>query len=92
MENIFEKQGIQFKVITEDMIPSVCDFMWENFFPDEPISRSLKLERHWVLDDFLGLKDAMKDGLSIVAIDNNGCIINGRYIVGSSGEKFAKNN
>ena len=74
MENIFEKQGIQFKIITEDMIPSVCDFMWENFFPDEPISRSLNIVRHWVLDE-LHLKDAMKDGSSIAAIDNNGSLI-----------------
>ena len=74
MENIFEKQGIQFKIITEDMIPSVCDFMWENFFPDEPISRSLNLERNWAIDE-LYLKDSMKDGSSMAAIDNNGCII-----------------
>ena len=74
MENIFEKQGIQFKIITEDMGLSVCDFMWENFFPDEPISRSLKLERHWITDE-LHLKDAIKDGSSIAAIDKNGSII-----------------
>ena len=59
------------------MIPTVCDFMWDNFFPDEPISRSLKLERHWVLED-LCLKDAMKDSSSIVAIDKDGCIIGAR--------------
>ena len=74
MENIFEEQGIQFKIITEDMIPSVCDFMWENFFPDEPISRSLKLERSWMIDEH-HFKDSMMDGSSIAAIDNNGSII-----------------
>ena len=38
-ETEFEKMGIQFKVITEDMYPQVADFMWENFFPDEPVCR-----------------------------------------------------
>ena len=48
--------------------------MWENFFPDEPISRSLKLERQWIIDDH-HLKDAMMDGSSLAAIDNDGSII-----------------
>ena len=38
-DNEFEKQGVTFKIITEDMFEDVKDFMWENFFPDEPISR-----------------------------------------------------
>ena len=38
-DNEFEKQGVTFKIITEDMFDDVKDFMWENFFPDEPISR-----------------------------------------------------
>ena len=40
--NEFEKQGVQFKIITEEMSPQVADFMWKNFFPDEPISRFVK--------------------------------------------------
>ena len=38
-DNEFEKQGVTFKIITEDMFEDVKTFMWENFFPDEPISR-----------------------------------------------------
>ena len=38
-ENEFEKQGVEFKIITEDMFEDVKTFMWENFFPDEPVSR-----------------------------------------------------
>ena len=37
--NEFEKQGVNFKIITEEMVPQVVEFMWKNFFPDEPISR-----------------------------------------------------
>ena len=35
----FEKQGVRFKIITEDMYKAVKDFYWEHFIPDEPISR-----------------------------------------------------
>ena len=74
MEDQFEDQGIQFKIITEDMMVSVCDFMWEHFFPDEPISRSLNLTRHWLVDE-AHLKDAMQDGCSMAAFDREGKII-----------------
>ena len=37
--NEFEKQGVNFKIITEEMAAQVVEFMWKNFFPDEPISR-----------------------------------------------------
>ena len=38
-DNEFEKKGVTFKIITPDMLPQVEDFMWKNFFPDEPVSR-----------------------------------------------------
>jgi len=74
MENLFEEKKITFKIITEDMMPAVCDFMWEHFFPDEPISRSLKITRHWIIDE-AHLKDSMKDGCSMAALDKDGNII-----------------
>jgi hypothetical protein len=74
MENQFEEQGIQFKIITEDMMDSVCDFMWENFFPDEPIAISLNVTRHKMIDDGY-IKDTIKDGSSIAALDKDGNII-----------------
>ena len=77
MENAFEKQGIEFKTITNDMIPSVTDFLWDHFFPDEPIGRSLGFTRSWFIDEFY-LADAMKDGSSIAALDKDGNIIGAR--------------
>ena len=77
MENEFEKQGIEFKVITEEMFSDVVDFMWKNFYPDEPIFRSLEIARHWILDD-LYIIDALKDGTSIAALDKDGKIIGAR--------------
>ena len=38
-DNEFEKKGVTFKIITPDMLTQVEDFMWKNFFPDEPVSR-----------------------------------------------------
>ena len=31
--------GVEFKVVTKDMADDIKNFLWENFFPDEPISR-----------------------------------------------------
>ena len=76
MENVFEEKGIQFKVITEKMIPEVSDFLWIHFFPDEPICRSLGVTRNWFTDTYL--KDAMKDGSSMVAMDREGNIVGAR--------------
>ena len=35
----FEDQGVEFKVVTEEMIPDVLDHLNTSFFPDEPIFR-----------------------------------------------------
>ena len=68
MENVFEKQGIQFKIIEKEMYAAVLDFLWDNFMPDEPINRSLGTTRNWVVDDYY-FTEAMKDGCSIAALD-----------------------
>ena len=73
MENTFEKQGIQFKIITNDMYLAVLDFMWANFYPDEPINRSLGITRNWLMEN--DIKESMKDGSSIAALDKDDNII-----------------
>ena len=77
MEDPFQKQGIEFKIIDEKMIPQVTDFLWTHFYPHEPISRSLKIRRTWALDE-LHLKDAMKDGSSMAALNSKGEVIGAR--------------
>ena len=74
MENEFERQGITFKTITEDMFPTVVEFMWKHFFPEEPLNRSLGITQNWYVDD-LYLIDSMKDGTSIAAFNSDGKII-----------------
>ena len=55
----FEKQGVQFKIITEDMYEAIKDFYWKHFIPDEPISRytfKTACKSHIVLDLFFAIK------------------------------------
>ena len=68
MADKWEEAGVSFRIITPDMFTPVIDFMWQHFYPDEPISRSLGMERNWLVDQFY-LLDSMKDGSSIVALD-----------------------
>ena len=38
--NEFEKQGIQFRVITEYMVPACLDFLWDQFAPQVGVAIS----------------------------------------------------
>ena len=38
-DNEFEKMGVRFKIITKDMYPKGAEFMYQNYFPDEPLFR-----------------------------------------------------
>ena len=77
MENIFEKQGIVFQVIDNEMMPAVLDFMGEHFLPEAPISRSLGITRSQMFDEMY-FGEGMKDGCSIVALDKDEQIIGAR--------------
>lgn len=72
--NEFEKQGIQFKVITEDMVPEALDFLWEQFAPQATLMRNLDITRNWLMDE-MKFKACMKQKTSIAAIDRQGNII-----------------
>jgi hypothetical protein len=50
--NEFERQGIQFRVITEDMIPVCLDFLWEQFAPQVLSALSL-ISKHPFLNYYL---------------------------------------
>ena len=76
-ENVFQNQGIQFKIVTPDMFPAVNVFMWGHLFPDEPISRSIGMTRNSFMEKYY-LKEAMNDGTSMVALDKEGKIIGAR--------------
>ena len=69
-----EEGGIQFKVVSPDMYEDVMDFLWTHFFPAEPISRSLGLSRHWLLDSLIW-PDAFKHNCSLAALDSSGNIL-----------------
>jgi len=70
----FSELGIEFKVISSEMIPAVLDFMEEHHLPHEPMSRSLGFTRNWLTDEMY-FKDAINDGTSIAAVDKHGNIL-----------------
>lgn len=73
-ESEFEKQGIKFVIIKDDMYEAVKDFYWEHFIPDEPCSRSLGMTRGSFMDKFV-LPDIFNHKCSIAAINANSDIL-----------------
>ena len=69
----FEKQGVQFKVISPDMYEDVLDFLATHFFPAAPVFRSLGVRRDWLLD--LIFLAAFRHSSSLAAIDTMGTIL-----------------
>ena len=67
-------QDVVFKVIDSSLDERVKSFMWEHFFPDEPISRSLDIQRvPWL--DRLFHDDVLKDRSSMAALGKDGEIL-----------------
>ena len=72
--NVFEDQGIQFKVISPEMYGDVLDFLWENFFPEEPLFRSMGITRGPLVDKYL-FPEVFRQNCSIAALDSTGNIL-----------------
>ena len=70
----FEEQGVQFKVISPDMYEDVMNFLWTHFFPAEPLSRSLGLERLSAIDKYF-FPDVFRQNCSMAALDSTGNIL-----------------
>lgn len=64
--------GITFGRIPWSKRDEVLDFMWANYFPEEPICRSLDYQRtmSWFMDK--QFDEHIKGGLSIMATDKDG--------------------
>ena len=54
----FDKAGIRFSVITPDRTEEVLQLLAHNFFPDEPLLRSVGIKRNSFMDSFFS--DAIK--------------------------------
>jgi len=67
-------EGVTFKVIDQTMDAQVKDFMWQHYYPDEPISRSLNIKRNAFLDEN-HLQDALNDRSSLAAVDRSGRVL-----------------
>ena len=72
-QKIPENDAVEFKVITSDMVDEAVKFLKENFYPDEPVRRSLEGGRGLLLDKFTKLY--IGKGWSIAAIDKAGKIV-----------------
>ena len=52
----FDKAGIRFSVITPDRTEEVLQLLAHNFFPDEPLLRSVGIKRNSFMDSFFSDK------------------------------------
>ena len=76
--NKFKEAGISFSRIPPDRTQEVLQFLAVNFFPEEPICRSLKVERNWIVD--MVFRDPVKAGNCVMATDVSGKIIGVRLV------------
>ena len=72
--SVFEEQGITFKVISPEMYGDVLDFLWDHFFPEEPLLRSMGVTRGPLVDKYL-FPDVFNQNCSIAAVDSTGNIL-----------------
>ena len=85
-EDKWSQKGISFKILTLDDYEKIKAFLESYFYPEEPIIRTLKLMEgngyfdkkiHNFVNHYM-IKICLKDGTSMVAIDENGDIVGSR--------------
>merc|ERR1740129_2639200 len=75
----WDELGIKFVIIPTSRYHDIVKFCYENFYPDEPISRSTGLcqpggPENKMMDKFY-VKDALKHGVSMMATDKDDKIV-----------------
>ena len=72
MESATSFSGISYRIANPSRYPEIQTLLYDNFHPDEPMSRALKIydgtNRKPILDRFAA--DGMDENMSIVAIDD----------------------
>ena len=86
----FADEGIQFEVIPAKRTEEVIQFIVDNFLPDEPVMRSLGIERNILFDAWIG--EAMERGSSVMATDSTGKMIGVRLSVVLDKSNWVKKN
>ena len=76
--NNFKEAGISFSRIPPHRTEEVLEFLAVHFHPEEPISRSLGVQRHWLIDKVYG--DPVQAGACVMATDTTGKIIGVRIV------------
>lgn len=59
-------EDIEFKVVTPELVDEAAEFLWENFFPDEPLMRSLGVKKGFLVNKYF--KAILGEGNCIAAI------------------------
>merc|ERR1712080_195620 len=79
----WDELGIEISVVPEERADEAIQFMFDHFYPDEPISRSLGFGQpgggtpkiiKWILS-YLYKNEAIKQGTSLMATDKDGKMI-----------------
>jgi len=65
-----EVDDVEIKIVDTALMPTALDFMYENFFADEPISRSLGVRRGKAVNFYVN--EILKKGESQAAFDGEG--------------------
>ena len=69
----FSDAGISFGIIPEERTEEVLKLIADHFYPDEPLTRSLGIKRHFLIDSIMG--DVIKGGCCVMATNSEGEII-----------------
>ena len=84
----WSEKGITFKIPTLEDFDKIREFMYQYFFPDEPIFGSTKLmegngfvdrQVQKIIEDHM-IRESLKDKTSLIATDYKGDIIGCRYL------------
>jgi len=71
---ICQLSDVEFRVIDKNLEGPVIDFMWQHYFPDEPLHRSLGAKQTW-LTNYLFVQSVTREGGSIAALDKTGRVL-----------------
>ena len=95
--NDWDTMGLKFDLIPEERYDEVCEFLHNNYCPDEPVTRSLGLCRPGTLFHRLvheeHFKSCLREGRSLMVVDRNSRLLGvqlGRKITRSSNKSSSR--
>jgi len=70
----WQEKGVKFEVVKEELVGAVLEHLSKDFFPDEPVFRSVgvDLSNDSMMYEY---KKSLEEGFSIAALDNEGKVL-----------------